>query len=59
MDTGSTKNPDESTTMKVKRDTWKQLNKQKEPGDTFDDVIGRLIEQTSGNPTRMTPPTAD
>ena len=59
MDTDSTKTPDESTTMKVKRDTWKQLNKQKEPGDTFDDVISRLIEEASGNPTRMTPPTAD
>lgn len=31
------------TTIKVKNETWKQLNRQKEPGDTFDDVIERLL----------------
>lgn len=29
------------THIRVSEDTWKRLNKRKEPGDTFDDVIRR------------------
>jgi predicted CopG family antitoxin len=52
---------DDTTTVKLKRDTWKELNSKKEPGDSFDDVIRRLLNETDdeGNPTRMTPETAD
>jgi predicted CopG family antitoxin len=31
--------------LKVSPETWKVLNSMKEPGDTFDDVVSRLIEQ--------------
>lgn len=33
------------TTVKITYETWKRLNKMKEPGDSFDDVIQRLFEQ--------------
>jgi len=33
------------TTIEVKTDTWSELNGQKLPGDSFDDVIRRLLEQ--------------
>lgn len=36
------------TTIKVKKETWKRLNRQKEPGDTFDDVIERLLANERG-----------
>lgn len=53
---------DENTTVKVKKDTWRRLNRLKEPGDSFDDVISELLadeSDTEGNPRRMTPETAD
>lgn len=31
------------TTIQITAETWRQLNAQKEPGDTFDDVIRRLL----------------
>jgi predicted CopG family antitoxin len=31
--------------VRVTEDTWKELNAQKEPGDSFDDVIQRLLEE--------------
>jgi len=35
----------EKTNIEVYRDTWRKLNMLKEePGDSFDDVITRLIE---------------
>ena len=33
------------TTVKVKKDTWKQLNALKEPGDSFNDVIANLLDE--------------
>ena len=30
----------------VSRETWKQLNSKKEPGDTFDDVLERLLDES-------------
>jgi len=34
---------EEVTSIEVKKSTWKTLNQQKEPGDSFDDVIQRLL----------------
>lgn len=47
---------DEITTVKVKGETWKDLNQMKEPGDSFDDVIRRVLESrrdggTEGDPS--------
>lgn len=55
------------TTVKVKKDTWQELNRMKQPGDSFDDVLQRVLQNTDddgkesneGNRTRMTPTTAD
>jgi len=33
-----------SEQIRVDGDTWKNLNALKEPGDSFDDVITRLLE---------------
>jgi predicted CopG family antitoxin len=37
----------ETTTIEIKTETWKQLNSRKMPGDSFDDVIKRLLKETS------------
>jgi len=37
----------ETTTIEIKLETWRELNNKKEPGDSFDDVIKRLLEETS------------
>lgn len=34
----------ETTTIEVSDETWRELNRQKDRGDTFDDVIWELIE---------------
>lgn len=34
----------DTTTVTVSRDTWKDLYDRKDPGDTFDDVIRRLMD---------------
>lgn len=36
----------EYTTINVKPETWKQLNARKNPGDSFDDVIQRLLAES-------------
>jgi len=49
-------------TIRVTPENWQRLNSLKEPGDTFNDVITRLLkaeEESEGNPPRMTPETAD
>jgi len=33
-----------TTSVRLKNDTWSRLNRMKNPGDSFDDVIGRLFE---------------
>ena len=33
------------TSIQVTAETWRELNHRKEPGDTFDDVIQRLLEE--------------
>ncbi|WP_238398280.1 MULTISPECIES: antitoxin VapB family protein [Halorussus] len=36
---------DDVTSIQVSTETWQELNGRKAPGDTFDDVIQRLLEQ--------------
>lgn len=35
--------PDEETRVRVSKKTWRRLNARKEPGDSFDDVLDRLL----------------
>jgi len=37
-----------ATTVKVKDETWRELNRRKGPGDSFDDVIESLLEGEPG-----------
>jgi len=30
----------------VSDETWKELNSRKDPGDTFEDVLGRLLDES-------------
>jgi predicted CopG family antitoxin len=48
-------------TIRVTPENWQRLNSMKRPGESFNDVITRLVEEhgSEGNPTRMTPETAD
>lgn len=42
------------TSIEVRRSTWKELNRRKEPGDSFDDVIsGLLADSGGGSPDRV------
>jgi predicted CopG family antitoxin len=35
-----------TTTIEIARDTWQELNaRKKEPGEAFNDVVDRLLEQ--------------
>lgn len=36
----------QTRTVRVSDETWKRLNQRKEPGDSFDDVISRLLDST-------------
>lgn len=38
----------ETTTIEISRSNWQKLNARKEPGDSFNDVVGRLLEGESG-----------
>lgn len=38
----------ESPALKVSEETWRRLNARKKPGDTFDDVVQRLLEEADG-----------
>lgn len=38
---------DETTTIQIKKNTWRQLNSRKTgPDETFDDVLQRLLEES-------------
>lgn len=37
----------QSPKIRVTDETWKRLNARKDPGDTFDDVLNELLEETS------------
>jgi len=36
-------------TIKVSDEHWTELNQLKEPGDSFDDVVGRLLEEVDAD----------
>jgi predicted CopG family antitoxin len=38
-------NKDNTTTTKIKHSTWKRLHERKQPGDSFDDVINRVLNK--------------
>jgi predicted CopG family antitoxin len=38
-----------ATNISLHDDTWKRLNARKEPGDTFNDVVVRLLDETEVN----------
>ena len=40
----------ETTTVEVATDTWSGLNQLKRPGDSFNEVIGRLLELAGATP---------
>ena len=50
-------------TIRIRPETWRRLNNLKEPGDTFDDVVTKLLDDAGeideGNPTMMTAATAE
>ena len=52
---------DDDVNIRIKRDTWHRLHNRKEPNDSFDDVIRRVLNQVEegeeGNPKTAT--TAD
>jgi len=51
---------DDDVNIRIKEDTWKRLNHRKEPNDSFDDVLERVLDDLDeGNTNRMTPTTAD
>lgn len=37
------------TTIQITEETWRELNMRKNPGETFDDVIQRLLEDADGD----------
>lgn len=41
---------DEDPHIRVSTENWRRLNAQKAPGDTFDDVIGRLLDAQGESP---------
>lgn len=53
------------THIRVTEETWLDLNQLKQPGDTFDDVLQRLLDEAEGegepegNPETATAQTAD
>lgn len=34
----------EKTTIQVSNQTWKRLNEQRNPGESFDDIINSMLE---------------
>ena len=41
------------TSIEIKKSTWKELNQAKEPGDSFDDVIQRLLHAPEEQPEEL------
>jgi predicted CopG family antitoxin len=39
---------DDDVMIRVKEDRWSELNSLKKPGESFDDVITRLLDETRG-----------
>ena len=42
----------DDTSIRVRKSTWRQLHRMKEPGDSMDDVLRELLEnrETDGEP---------
>ena len=40
---------DADTHVRVTEETWKELNRRKGPGDSFDDIIGELLREDAGD----------
>lgn len=49
---------DADTHIRVTEETWSELNRRKRPGDSFDDVISRLLEEEHAEGNPKTPATA-
>lgn len=47
------------TSIEVDDSTWKDLNRRKDRGDTFDDVISELLAEDENGTTAHEPPMAD
>lgn len=41
---------DDSTTIRISRDTWQRLHDRKEPGMSHDDVISTLLDEADQQP---------
>jgi len=39
--------------IRVTEETWKELNSRKEPGDSFEDVIQRLVKEDEEGNSRL------
>jgi predicted CopG family antitoxin len=54
----SDEDEDDDVNIRIKRDTWHRLHNRKEPNDSFDDVIRRVLDQVEegeeGNPKTAT-----
>jgi len=46
----------DDTTVRVKDDTWRRLRGRKDRGETFDDVINQLIDETESHSERSESP---
>ena len=42
-------------TINIKEDVWEYLNKQKKPGETFNEVLSRLIQKVRSQENLATP----
>lgn len=38
---------DDRTNIEISHTNWERLNGRKQPGESFDDVIGRLLERAN------------
>jgi len=47
------------TNVKVSAETWRELNARKMPGDTFDDVIQRMLDDVEDDQVSSQPADAD
>ncbi|MDL0133556.1 DUF7557 family protein [Halobacterium salinarum] len=44
--------------IRVSDETWKRLNRRKEPGDSFEEVITRLLDETEDGEGNLNPAAA-
>ena len=46
---------DDDTTIRVSQHTWRQLNRLKDPGQSFDEVIAVLLDEAGDNTEEPVP----